>query len=136
MDDAALAALLQYEEYSDRIMSPRGRAGDEKEEPEVEIVSVPSSGRPPVTSRPSSPDLLYISSDDDGLPVAAVGGGGLVADEDELLDPTPDVRSLFVEYDKMFFESKLGSVEVKWSPRMTLCAGVCSYQGKHGLCSM
>lgn len=25
-------------------------------------------------------------------------------------------------------------VEVKWGPRMTLCAGLCSYEGKGGAC--
>jgi SprT-like family len=54
----------------------------------------------------------------------------------ELLDPTPDVFSLFLEYDKLFFAGCLASVELKWSSRMTLCAGLCSYQGKGGLCSM
>ncbi|ESO09394.1 hypothetical protein HELRODRAFT_73845, partial [Helobdella robusta] len=53
----------------------------------------------------------------------------------ELVDPNPDVFSLFVEFDKKFFWGKLASVEVIWSTRMTLCAGVCEYHGKRsGAC--
>lgn len=54
----------------------------------------------------------------------------------ETLDPNPDVRSMFLEFNDMFFWGKLCGVEVKWSPRMTLCAGVCSYEGRGGLCSI
>uniref|UniRef100_A0A3Q2YAI0 DNA-dependent metalloprotease SPRTN n=1 Tax=Hippocampus comes TaxID=109280 RepID=A0A3Q2YAI0_HIPCM len=54
----------------------------------------------------------------------------------ETLDPTPDVRAMFLEFNDRFFWGKLSGVEVKWSPRMTLCAGVCSYEGRGGLCSI
>ncbi|XP_029352533.1 DNA-dependent metalloprotease SPRTN [Echeneis naucrates] len=54
----------------------------------------------------------------------------------EMLDPSPDVRAMFLEFNDQFFWGKLSGVEVKWSPRMTLCAGVCSYEGRGGLCSI
>ncbi|XP_034755586.1 sprT-like domain-containing protein Spartan [Etheostoma cragini] len=54
----------------------------------------------------------------------------------ETLDPSPDVRAMFLEFNETFFWGKLCGVEVKWSPRMTLCAGVCSYEGRGGLCSI
>lgn len=38
----------------------------------------------------------------------------------ELLDPHPDVRAMFLEFNHTFFWGKLSGVEVKWSPRMTL----------------
>ena len=40
----------------------------------------------------------------------------------ELTDPNPNVHELFVQYDAMFFWSKLVSsgVAVRWSSRMTL----------------
>lgn len=38
----------------------------------------------------------------------------------EMLDPSPDVRAMFLEFNDMFFWGKLCGVEVKWSPRMTL----------------
>lgn len=54
----------------------------------------------------------------------------------EMLDPNPDVRAMFLQFNDLFFWGKLCGVEVKWSPRMTLCAGVCSYEGRGGLCSI
>jgi SprT-like domain-contaning protein Spartan len=54
---------------------------------------------------------------------------------DELSDPTPDARALFLHLNKAYFEQKLSAVEVKWSTRMTLCAGQCHWHGKHsGYC--
>lgn len=38
----------------------------------------------------------------------------------ETLDPNPDVRAMFLEFNDMFFWGKLSGVEVRWSPRMTL----------------
>eukprot|EP01135_Chromosphaera_perkinsii_P000463 Nk52_evm17s96 gene=Nk52_evmTU17s96 len=60
----------------------------------------------------------------------------LVGAEWELLDPNPDIYSLFEEYNRLFFDGLLCGIEVKWSPRMTLCAGVCSFEGRGGLCSI
>ncbi|KAA0195714.1 Zinc finger RAD18 domain containing protein [Fasciolopsis buskii] len=54
----------------------------------------------------------------------------------ETLDPTPDIRALFTQFDAEYFYGKLTSVEVRWSPRMTLCAGLCCYEGRGGLCSI
>ncbi|XP_053499479.1 DNA-dependent metalloprotease SPRTN [Ictalurus furcatus] len=54
----------------------------------------------------------------------------------EMLDPNPDVRAMFLQFNDLFFWGKLSGVEVRWSPRMTLCAGVCSYEGRGGLCSI
>lgn len=38
-----------------------------------------------------------------------------------------DVHELFVKYNDLYFEGKLGAVSVEWSPRMTLCAGLCTW---------
>jgi len=54
----------------------------------------------------------------------------------ELLDPNPDIRQLFLYYNQRYFDSTLVGVEVKWSKRMKLCAGICSYEGHGGLCSI
>ncbi|XP_004712229.1 DNA-dependent metalloprotease SPRTN isoform X1 [Echinops telfairi] len=54
----------------------------------------------------------------------------------ELVDPTPDVRALFVQFNDQFFWGQLEAVEVKWSMRMTRCAGICSYEGSGGICSI
>ncbi|XP_065591920.1 DNA-dependent metalloprotease SPRTN [Cyrtonyx montezumae] len=54
----------------------------------------------------------------------------------ELLDPSPDVHGLFVQFNEALFWGRLAAVEVSWSPRMTLCAGVCKYEGNGGMCSI
>ncbi|KAM7536104.1 hypothetical protein Aperf_G00000104414 [Anoplocephala perfoliata] len=54
----------------------------------------------------------------------------------EMTDPTPNIHELFLEFDSYFFGGRLKSVEVRWSKRLTLCAGVCSYEGYGGLCSI
>lgn len=54
----------------------------------------------------------------------------------ELVDPTPDIHALFIAFDQRFFENKLQAVCVSWSKKMTSCAGVCSYQGRGGMCSI
>ncbi|XP_067840195.1 DNA-dependent metalloprotease SPRTN [Heptranchias perlo] len=60
-----------------------------------------------------------------------------VVDESwELIDPNPDLRALFLQFNDMYFWGRLAGVEVRWSPRMTLCAGVCCYEGRGGLCSI
>lgn len=54
----------------------------------------------------------------------------------ELVDPTPDLQALFVQFNDQFFWGRLEAVEVKWSVRMTLCAGTCSYEGSGGMCTI
>lgn len=44
----------------------------------------------------------------------------VVDDSWELIDPIPDVRQLFLQFNDVYFNGLLGSVEVRWSPRMTL----------------
>lgn len=54
----------------------------------------------------------------------------------EVIDPTPDVHVLFVAFNERFFWNQLVTVAVSWSKRMTTCAGICSYQGRGGMCSI
>ncbi|XP_013786351.1 sprT-like domain-containing protein Spartan [Limulus polyphemus] len=54
----------------------------------------------------------------------------------EVNDPNPDIHGLFLEFNDTYFWGRLQGVEVRWSPRMTLCAGLCSYEGRGGLCSI
>lgn len=53
----------------------------------------------------------------------------------ELDDPCPDLHSLFLLFNAQYFHHKLDSVEVRWSKRMTLCAGICYYY-PGGYCSV
>ena len=38
----------------------------------------------------------------------------------EMLDPSPNIHALFLEFNRTYFWGKLAAIEVKWSPRMTL----------------
>ena len=55
-------------------------------------------------------------------PVSPSSTGPLsIVDESwELIDPLPDIRQLFLQFNDAYFQGKLAGVEVKWSPRMTL----------------
>lgn len=43
-----------------------------------------------------------------------------------------DIHSLFTLFNGLYFFGSLGAVTVSWSSRMTLCAGVCRFQGGSG----
>ncbi|XP_076358186.1 DNA-dependent metalloprotease SPRTN [Tachypleus tridentatus] len=60
----------------------------------------------------------------------------IVDDFWEVNDPNPDIHGLFIEFNDTYFWGRLQGVEVRWSPRMTLCAGLCCYEGRGGLCSI
>ncbi|CEO94457.1 unnamed protein product (mitochondrion) [Plasmodiophora brassicae] len=67
---------------------------------------------------------------------APLAGAVGTADGDidpELHDPTPDIYDLFHAFNLQFFDGALSGVELKWSARMTLCAGLCCYEGRRGL---
>lgn len=42
----------------------------------------------------------------------------------DLIDPCPDIHSMFIEFDRLYFWSRLGSCRLEWSKRMTICAGL------------
>ncbi|KAG0001187.1 hypothetical protein BGZ80_007979 [Entomortierella chlamydospora] len=50
--------------------------------------------------------------------------------------PFKDLHQLFLVFNDQYFESKLSACEVRWSPRMTRCAGLCYYQSKAQYCSI
>ncbi|KAL4428844.1 hypothetical protein ABPG77_005282 [Micractinium sp. CCAP 211/92] len=53
----------------------------------------------------------------------------LTEEDLELLDPHPDIHALFVHYNSLYFQDKLGACSVEWSSaRMTLCGGVCEFR--------
>ncbi len=76
------------------------------------------------------------SSGDSSSSSSTQPSASLVAPEWEDIDPTPDLHALFRQFDGRFFWGRLQACEVRWSPRMTLCAGVCSYQRRSGYCSI
>ena len=44
----------------------------------------------------------------------------LVDPQWEIIDPIPDLRTLFIEFNAKYFWGELEGVEVKWSNRMTV----------------
>lgn len=52
----------------------------------------------------------------------------------ELIDPTPNIHTLFVQFNERFFWNALLPVEVKWSPKMTSCAGICTFHPRNRQC--
>jgi hypothetical protein len=60
----------------------------------------------------------------------------LLSTDAELLDPCPDIYVLFCGFSEAYFWNKLIGVEVGWSQKMTLCAGMCHYEGYQGMCSI
>ncbi|KAF9907004.1 hypothetical protein EC991_011399 [Linnemannia zychae] len=50
--------------------------------------------------------------------------------------PFKDLHGLFLAFNDLYFESELSACEVRWSPRMTVCAGLCVYQSTARYCSI
>ena len=72
-------------------------------------------------------------------PSKSRGGGkpmSCVSEEWETIDPTPDLHALFLEFNQTFFWGKLLMCEVKWSPRMYKCAGICRYFPRERFCTI
>ncbi|XP_058456400.1 DNA-dependent metalloprotease SPRTN [Malaya genurostris] len=49
----------------------------------------------------------------------------LVHPDWEVVDPTPNIHTLFPIFDQKFFQSKLVCVQLEWSKKMYSCAGIC-----------
>ncbi|KAI6207317.1 Protein of unknown function SprT domain containing protein [Aphelenchoides fujianensis] len=60
----------------------------------------------------------------------------LVGADAELLDPTPDLHTMFVHFDHQFFDGALARCVVEWSKRMKTCAGLCYFHPSTGLCTI
>ncbi|KAI7799501.1 putative sprT-like domain-containing protein Spartan [Triplophysa rosa] len=118
-DEDFLLALSLQEEFDQEAAGTRWNDDED----------YPSSKRRKIDSS-SELDVVPFSQSRPERPLS------IVDESWETLDPNPDVRAMFLQFNDMFFWGKLCGVEVKWSPRMTLCAGLCSYEGRGGLCSV
>lgn len=52
----------------------------------------------------------------------------------EFIDPTPNIHTLFVQFNARFFWNVLSPVQIKWSNRMKSCAGVCTFHSRNKEC--
>jgi len=95
-DDYTLALQLQEEFYKEN---------------SVDVDHLPKYDRSPVYR----PELKNISN-------SAYSERSLTVTDNswELIDPNPDARGLFIEFNEKYFWNKLCGVEVRWSSRMTL----------------
>jgi hypothetical protein len=161
--DAALALSLQHEEWAQALADaaagglggggyPSSSSSSSSavlildDEDDEEKVGAATSSASSSSSIIRLPMLLPPSHDPSewSLPPHHRGGGpsgllplaSVVGRAADLSDPTPSVHALFVDFNERFFHGRLATVAVSWSKRMTLCAGLCSYEGKGGLCSI
>ena len=82
---------------------------------------------------------LASASSNASASVGSVSQSALIGQHHEELSsakPFVDVHSLFVVYSALFFHNSLSAVHVRWSNRMTLCAGLCRYDIRGGGCDI
>nr|CAD7452844.1 unnamed protein product [Timema tahoe] len=123
--DFALALQLQEQlnnEEKNKVVSPVPRNNGSQ----VHSKSSPNKGK----------ENLFNGSCGNGTDKQHPKQTSLIDPSWEYLDPTPDIHGMFLQFDKRFFWGKLNNVVVKWSNRMTSCAGICYYEGHGGLCSI
>ncbi|KAI8505400.1 hypothetical protein Bbelb_165890 [Branchiostoma belcheri] len=118
MCDSDLVLALQLQEQFDREMAENVASSDGEGGPVVLAAGGP----------------VVVPGSGSGCPPPGARSLSIVDQSWELTDPNPNVHALFLEFNATYFWGKLDCVEVKWSPRMTLCAGLCCYEGRGGLC--
>ncbi|KAG0303735.1 hypothetical protein BGZ98_006338 [Dissophora globulifera] len=107
--DETLARLLQEQEYASSSGAVSSQRGD------TEAFLIPDD-----------------DNDDDGSDTK-LNTSALNTDAEA---PFKDLHGLFLAFNDQYFESKLSACEVRWSPRMTRCAGLCLYQERAQYCSI
>jgi len=91
------------------------------------------------STAPTNPSPLPVVPNPPSLPSVLrryIDQQSVINLSDDLTAVNPDVFMLFQKYNILFFDGKLSGCELKWSKRMTLCAGLCCYEGRGGLCSI
>lgn len=122
--DSEYAAYLQLQEW--------GNSAESSSSVQPALASRTSAASSqPTAGFPAQPINGWL------LPASAVTALGNVCDPSlEMTDPVPDVRQLFLMFNEHVFSGRLSGVELRWSKTMTRCAGLCSYEGRGGLCSV
>ncbi|CAO3638940.1 unnamed protein product [Cunninghamella echinulata] len=105
--DPDLILALKLQEEEDKKMKGKGK--------EKEIINIPShSSSTSATNALIHPTMISVGDE---------------------YDPNPDLIELFLAFNDMYFDGQLGMVEVKWSTKMKVCAGLCRYQSG-GYCTI
>ena len=102
-----------------------------------------SSSSPPSTSSsssfPSSTPPRWVSSHPNDPSNNPALRADLIAQHHEQLnspEPHVNVHDLFLLYSQLFFFNQLQAVNVRWSKRMTTCAGLCRFDTRSGGCDI
>ena len=108
--------------------------------PAAAPASSSSSSSPPFAASSSHPHPGWISSHPDDPSNNPPLRARLIAQHHEHLNsssPFVDVHSLFLLYAHLFFFNQLQAVSVRWSKRMTSCAGLCrAFDVQRGGCEI
>ncbi|KAI9362675.1 SprT-like family-domain-containing protein, partial [Pilaira anomala] len=112
--DEALARLLQQEWAEEEEVYKADLALAKQLQDEFVIDLTQSSSSPLPPQQKSDLALAYQLS--------------TIVDESILEEETPDLHQLFSYFNRIYFNNQLSGVEVKWSTRMTRCAGTCTYK--------
>lgn len=107
-------------EMQKRLDALEGEGDSDIEEVEFKkpVVKFNATNKKPLQIKRSNP---HSNLDDDFLNRTQ----NLVHPQWETLDPTPDIFSLFGQFDTKFFQGRLKCVTLEWSKRMYSCAGIC-----------
>eukprot|EP00794_Sanderia_malayensis_P020164 gene20164-22139_t len=128
--DFALALRLQLEEDKKLQETRKANSSSPASGNEVILVGQKGPGQNVLGPRNCDKSNKLNSNSMSSRPLS------IVDDEWELIDPVPNIIDLFLQFNDAYFDGLLAGVEVKWSARMTLCAGLCRYEGRGGLCSI
>ncbi|ORZ17203.1 SprT-like family-domain-containing protein [Absidia repens] len=151
--DLALARQLEMESYLDNTSSSPLKTTTSTTKTAIPVVDLDDGDTPFGAKRKYPADAIDLDDDCDpdlalarrlqkeendkqnqvAGPSSSVSTACDVTDE---FDPNPDLHGLFLAFNDLYFSSKLCMVEVKWSKRMTSCAGTCRYQSAAGLCTV
>ena len=112
MDDDYLLALQLQEKFNQELENSDGKNDSN--------VTLSTSGNFPIPATKTVKET-FISNNSLTDPMAIISKPmSLVDPQWEILDPVPDARSMFLEFNDKYFWGRLAAVEVRWSPRMTL----------------
>ncbi|KNE63405.1 hypothetical protein AMAG_08537 [Allomyces macrogynus ATCC 38327] len=129
MDDEALARQLQAE-WASSAASASSMTPPPPLPPSASSSPFTPVRPPPAPLASSSPT----KTDDVASIIAKTTPDSRVAFADE--GPLLKLHERFMYYNYRYFGGKLSACEVRWSPRMTLCAGQCHYRPQERYCSV
>ncbi|KAJ3364493.1 hypothetical protein GGF31_009009 [Allomyces arbusculus] len=130
-NDEELARQLQAEWAASAASSSATAAGSSAM---AYPLPAPSPATPHAVAPPPRMSASPTKPDDVAAIIAKTTPDSRIAFADE--GPLLKLHERFMYYNHRYFGGKLSACEVRWSPRMTLCAGQCHYRPQEGYCSV